>query len=191
MAFSSPNRIIWHYFSALRRLVNGIEHTGDETAIRENVALCLMLAVTIVDAFLNVFFRVVISEPGFTANEKSILKDIKDRRSIDYKLKNWPERVFRKAIDFKAPTPKAFLALKERRNQLMHFTSSHTNVNLPDGVELRGLADTSSFDTLTPTDASSALALAEEMLCELFLLRGIPERELPHALHSWTGKVPI
>ena len=81
--------------------------------------------------------------------------------------------------------------LKKRRNELMHFTSSHATVNLPDGSTLHGLVDISVFDALTVADAVSALDLAEGMVEELFLLRGIPERQLPHALHAWTGKVPI
>lgn len=190
-SLASPNTIIWRYFAALRRLVIGIEHEQDESVIKENVALCVMLAVTVDEAFLNCFFRVVIGEQGFAKNEGLILKDLKKRKSLNYKLDTWPEMVFGKALDFDAPTPKAFRALMYGRNDLIHFTSSHTTVNLPDGVILHGLVDISVFDALTVADAVCALDLAEGMVRELFLLRGIPERELPHALHSRTGKVPI
>ena len=84
MSLSSPNRIIWRYFTALRRLVNGIEHERDEGVKRENAALCVILAVTIVESFLNVFFRVVVSETGFTVNAKIILRDMEKRKSLNH-----------------------------------------------------------------------------------------------------------
>jgi len=37
----------------------------------------------------------------------------------------------------------------------------------------------------------SALEVAEDMVCELLRIRGIPEERLPHALHMWTGRVPV
>lgn len=191
MAHSSPNAIIWHYFTALSRLVDGIDRAGDESAIREDVALCVILAVTIVEAFLNIFFRVVVSEPDFTKHEKCILDDLKKRKTLAHKLETWPKKIFGKPLDFAAPTPKAFRALMERRNNLMHFTSSHTTIIPGPGIIIHGLADTSVFDTLTPSDAASALDLAEGMIRDLCRLRGIPEHQLPHELHMWTGKVPI
>ena len=90
---------------------------------------------------------------------------------------------------FKTPVPKAFLALKAKRNALMHFTSTHDSIKRPD-FEIHGLADTSVFDELQASDAIRAHELAEGMLCELFKLRGAQEPQLKHLLHSWTGKVP-
>ncbi len=191
MAHSSPNAIIWHYFTALRRLVDGIDRAGDERAIREDVALCVILAVTIVEAFMNIFFRVVVSESDFTKHEKGILDDLRKRKTLDHKLRKWPRRIFGKPLNFATGTPKAFLALKERRNDLMHFTSSHTTIIPEPGIIIHGLADMSAFDTLTPSDAISALDLAEGIIRDLLQLRGIPESQLPQALHMWTGKVPI
>ena len=190
MNLSSPNRMIWQYFDALRRLVGGLNHSRDETELKQDTALCIMLAVTVVEAFLNIFFRVVVSEPGFTQHKQRVLDDLDKRRSLDRKLRTWPAEVLGKGLDFTAPTPKAFLALKERRNALMHFTSSHETLNLP-GVVIQGLADTSVVDTLTLADAAHALEAAEGMVRELCRLRGTPEHQLPHALHLWTGRVPI
>ena len=190
MNLSSPNRMIWQYFEALRRLVVGLDYARDETVLKQDAALCIMVAVTVVEAFLNTFFRVVVSEPGFTQHKQRVIQDLDKRRSLDHKLRNWPGDILGKALDFTAPTPKAFLALKDRRNALMHFTSSHKTIRLP-GVEIQGLADTSVLDTLTLSDARNALEVAEGMVCELFRLRGTPEDQLPDALHMWTGRVPI
>jgi hypothetical protein len=190
MNLSSPNTIIWHYFVALRRLVNTLHDASDETVVKENVVLSVILAVAIVEAFLNVLFRVLVSEPNFMKHEQRVLADLKKRKSLDYKLKNWPKEILGKSLDFEASAPKAFLALKEHRNKLMHFTSSHQTVILP-GTEIQGLSDTSAFDSLSLADAVNALEIAESMVCALLRLRGVPEDRLPHAIHLWTGRIPI
>jgi hypothetical protein len=143
--------------------------------------------VTVVETFLNALFRVVVSESQFEKHAQLVLADLKKRRSLDYKLRTWPNKVLGKSLNFEAPGPKAFLALKERRNDLVHFTSSHETVIVP-GVQIRGLADTSAFDDLALIHATRALEAAEEMVRELFRLRGIREVQLPLALHAWTGK---
>jgi len=190
MSLSSPNQMVWQYFQALRRLVVGLETTSNEVVMKQDAALSLMLAVTVVEAFLNIFFRVVVGEPEFTQHKQRVLDDLKKRKSLDHKLKKWPRDILGQKLNLKAPTPKAFMALKERRNELMHFTSSHETLTLP-GVEIQGMADTSALDNLTLSDAVSALEVAEDMVCELLRIRGIPEEQLPHALHMWTGRVPV
>lgn len=190
MSLSSPNQIVWHHFNTLRRLVGRLESIESEVEMNEDVGLSIMLCVLIVETFLNVFFRVVVTEPGFTQHQKKILADITKRRSLDYKLRCWPKIVFGRGLNFEDPPAKTFLSLKERRNCLMHFASSHETVNIP-GTELRGLANTSALDTLTKTDATIALEVAEGILCVLFRLRGIQETQLPHALHAWTGRIPL
>lgn len=190
MGLSSPNRIVWQYFEALRRRVYVLGQTSDDTVLKQDAAICIMLAVTVVEAFLNVFFRVVVSEQGFMHHEQRLLKDFKSRRSLDYKLKNWPPDILGSSLELTLPTPKAFMALKERRNALMHFTSSHETINVP-GATIQGLADTTAFDSLTARDAADALAVAEGMVSEVFRLKGITEEQLPYALQLWTGKVPI
>lgn len=140
MNISSPQRMVWVYFNALRRLIRTLDTAATEDEVRENVAVCVILAVSIVETFLNVLFRVVVSESGFTQHEPLILKDIENRKSLDYKLRSWPKIVFGKGVDFEEPTAQAFLVLKERRNRLMHFTSSRQTVAVP-GIRppLRGV----------------------------------------------------
>jgi hypothetical protein len=188
MGLSSPNRIVWLYFGALRRSVLDLDSSNGDDERKGNIAICIMLAVSVVEAFLNVLFRVAVSEPEFASKAPSILKDLQSRKTLDSKLKDWPARIFGKGLDLEAPHTKAFFALKERRNRLMHFTSSHQSVAVP-GVGIDGLADTSVFDDLTPSDAATALEVAEDMVGELLRLRGIPEAEIPQALHAWTGRV--
>jgi hypothetical protein len=189
MGRSTPNRMVWLYFSALRRLVQTIRSAGEEAA-QEDIALCLMLTVAVIETFLNLFFRVVVSEPAFVQHEELITRDLRRRASLDHKLRRWPQAVFGRPLEFDDPVVRSFMALKERRNALMHFTSTHETLT-GDGFEIRGLADTSVFDDLTTADPAAALEVAEGMLRVLLRHRGIPEARLPAALHVWTGLPPL
>lgn len=190
MHLSSPNGMIWHHFRALRRLVASAHQATDEDEAREFTALCVILGVTVVEAFLNSYFRVLVSEPMFSQHQERIVNDLKGRRSLEFKLRNWPPAVFGRAIDRGLAEAQAFDALKTRRNRLMHFTSSHEALSGPD-LDLHGLADISVFATLVPADAANALRTAEDMILLFLRLRGTPEHRLPHELHVWTGKMPI
>jgi hypothetical protein len=148
-----------------------------------------MLTVAVIETFLNLFFRVVVSEPAFAQHEELVLRDLRRRASLDHKLRRWPHAVFGRPIDANDPVVRSFIALKERRNALMHFTSTHETF-IGSGFEIRGLVDTSVFDDLEPADAAAALDIAQGMLCVLLRHRGIPEARLPAALHVWTGLPP-
>lgn len=185
MGLSTPNRMVWLYFSALRRLVLSIQAAGNEAA-REDIALCLMLTVTVVETFMNLFFRILVSEPMFIQHERRITSDLQRRASLDHKLRRWPQIVFGRSLEPDDPAVLSFMALKERRNALMHFTSSHEPSAL-EGLCIQGLADTSVFDDLTAADAIEALDVSQALLRVILRHRGIPEESLPAALHSWTG----
>lgn len=192
MGLSSPNSMVWQYFRCLRRLAERLGHIQDESERKQEISLCIIMAVTVVEAFVNIFFRVIVSEPAYAQHQQRVLKDLNLPRpkSLDFKLRSWPNQILGKGLDFQAGVPKAFIALKEKRNRLMHCTSSHQSTSVP-GITLNGLADTSVFDNLEISDALSAVDIAEGMLEEVFRLRGVPTKQIPGALHLWTGKVPI
>lgn len=160
---------------------------GDEQ--REDTTLAVFMAVAVVEAFLNIFFRVVVSEPDYAVHEARLLDDLKRRRSLDYKLRNWPKTTLGTELNLFSGVGADFVALKERRNGLAHFTSSHESKRLP-GIVIQGLAGTSVYDDLTVAHAIQALAVAEGIVLEVFRLRGIPEENLGGAMHLWTGRVP-
>lgn len=181
--------MVWLYFSSLRRLVQTIYSAGDEAA-REDIALCLMITVTVIETFMNLFFRVLVSEPAFVQHESLITRDLQRRVSLDHKLRRWPQAVFGRPLELDDPVVRSFMALKERRNALMHFTSTHEPW-AGGGFSIQGLADTSVFDDLTVADAIAALDVAEGMLRVILRQRGVPEERLSAALHAWTGVPPL
>jgi HEPN domain-containing protein len=188
MNLSSPNRMIWEYFDALRRLVLRVCELDNDSCRKQDIALSVFVAVTVVESFLNVFFRVAVSEATHTHHEQRVLEDLAKRCTLDHKVRTWPAEVFGQKIDFACGIGKDFLVLKDKRNALMHFTSSHSTIEFG-GVAVQGLADTSVFDQLSSRDAEHALATAEGMVELILRISGATAKELPWGMQLWTGKV--
>jgi hypothetical protein len=186
--------MVWELFEALRRLcirVTEAHATQDATAVRQDSALCIILAVQCVEVFFNIYFRVLISESAFAHADKRISADLqKTQFGLDRKIKEWPKLVFGEKLSFDKGVGQRFVELKNLRHTLMHFTSSHETIAIP-GVAIHGMADTSAYESLSAETAIEALHTAEAFLCEVFTLRGISTENLPYALHSWTGRPPI
>ncbi len=178
--------MVWSYFSALRRMCHQVEKHSIEAYKKEDAALCVITAVTVVEVFLNVYFRILISESPYKHAEKKIQNDLQKQVSLDKKLKEWPKEVFGKKIDFGTGAGQKFMELKNIRNGLVHFSSTWETIEVP-GITIHGLADTSVFESLGENTAIQALETAEDFLVEVFRLRGIKDIDIPSVLHSWTG----
>lgn len=186
---STPNRMVWFYFEALRRLCYRTENSAYDNHKKQDAALCVILAVTGVEVFFNVYFRVLVSEQPYEYAKRRILDDLKRRRSLDRKLKSWPRIVLGKKLNLGSGVGRDFMKLKELRNGLMHFSSSHESIEVL-GLAIHGLADTTDYESLDEHAAVKALDTAENLICEVFRLRGADDTDLCHGLHSWTGKLP-
>jgi len=168
-----------------------IEQPESESEARQDAAIAVVLAVQCVEVFLNIYFRVLVSEREFSHAAERICRDLEDTRfGLDRKLKEWPKLVFGKKLSLGAGAGQQFVLLRNIRHRLMHFSSSHETLSVP-GAEIHGLADTSVYASLSRDSAVKALHVAEDFLCEVFALRGISVENLPHALHSWTGRPPV
>lgn len=187
--YSSPNRMVWEYFEALRRLCRRVQECKNANEIRQDAALCVILAVNGVEVFLNIYFRILVSERMFESSYERIVQDLKSKVGIDIKIRDWPHVVFGSKINFGSGIGQKFTELKNKRNKLTHFSSSHETIEIP-GVIINGVADTSAYDSMSKEMAIAALNIAEDFICEVFRIRGISENEIYHALHEWTGKVP-
>lgn len=191
ISLSSPNTMVCNYFTALRCAVDRtLEESDDDNKKKQECAVCVFLSVAAVETFLNVYFRVVVEEDPFTAHKNRLLADIRGPVSLARKLERWPRDILSRALSETEGPGKAFAELRRLRNKLMHFTSSHQTVQVP-GAIIHGMADTSAYDSLGDADAEHALRVAEDLLAEIFRLRGIPQERIPHALHAWTGRPPI
>lgn len=165
-------------------------HSLRRRELHQEVALTIFLAVTVVEIFLNGYFRVVVSEAPFQHCEKDFLKDIDARISLERKCREWPRRILGASLDPTNDHVKAFMDLKDLRNKLVHFVSSHESMELPDNITIHGLADTTAYRTLTSEVAVRCLETVKSVAYEIFRLRGIQPSQCPHAFHAWFGEVP-
>ena len=188
--YSSPNRIVWDYFWSLRLLEENARKAPSAELARQSTALAVVMAVTVVEVFLNLWFRVRIEERNNPGERDAFLKELAARISLDRKVKQWPPRYLAGALNFTSGAGAEFMKLKELRNSIIHFTSSHESVDLGN-VAIHGLAETTEYDSLTAANASWALQTAEELVAEVFRLAGIATNEVPNALHAWAGRVPV
>lgn len=187
--YSSPNRIVWDYFLSLRLLEENARKAASPELARQSAALAVIMAVTVVEVFLNLWFRVRVEERNIPGERESLLRDLSARISVDRKLKQWPKRYLTRTIDFEQGAGSELMKLKELRNSIVHFTSSHEGIDLA-GVAIQGLADTTSYDALDGNAASWALRTAESFIAELLSAAGYAATDIPHVLHAWAGKVP-
>lgn len=190
---ASPNHIVWQFFEALRRICVRISECTEEndSEIRQDAAIAVILSVQCIEVFLNVYFRVVVSEADFVHKAEEVIRDLSNPRfGLESKIRKWPQKVFGKELDFSQGAVQKFVELKNKRNRLMHFTSSHQSITEIPGVIIHGWADVSEYQALKAQDALDALSTSEGFLCEIFALRGIAPERFPHQLHSWTGRVP-
>ena len=186
MHYGSPNRIVWNYFAAIRRLAASAAKHPDNDERKQDLALCIILSITAIEAFVNVYFRVVVSEAEFTKHLGKVEGDLKAQAPLVAKLKTWPKVIFGKEFNMGSAAGIAFNKLRDRRNRLIHFTSSHETIHVGD-TSIHGLADMTAFDALSPADADEAVGTAEAVISEIFLMRGIPNDQVPQMLHGWTG----
>ena len=173
----------------LRSLAYADYSKSDESDIRKFAVLCIFLAVTVVETFLNVYFRVLVSNDAFKQHQVRIIEDLDTRKSLEYKISNWPKLLFNREFDQTKGVGKGFKELKDLRNKLMHFTSSHESLKI-NNFELKGLSDISFYHNLSVDDAHTADLIAIKTITELIRLSGVSEEQLSATLVHWTGERP-
>ena len=187
---ASPHSIIWEYYECLNRQIHRVPDDENDRTQKQELVLALFLSVSVVETFLNAFFRGVVEEDGFKEHRGRLLNDIEKRISLEAKLKEWPKKILGKELDLNNTNIKQFIEMKNHRNALMHFVSSHESIELPGPVFIHGLADMSVLQTLTLSVARKYPSIIRNFSNEVFLARGIKEENLTHAFHRWFGEPP-
>jgi len=150
------------------------------------------MSVTVVEVFLNIWFRIRAEEFHSTDEIMRLISELGHPRpwSLDQKLKHWPKRFLSKSINFDEGPGAEFMRIKKLRNSIIHFSSTHISTK-HEGVVMHGLADTTEYDALSYEDARRALFAAEDLIGEIFLLAGVEPHNVRHMLHLWAGRVPL
>lgn len=94
--------MVWELFEALRRLCPRVidVHNKNESAQRQDAAICVILSVQCVEVFFNIYFRVLISEATFAHAAEQISSDLeKTQFGLDRKIEEWPQFCSARATD--------------------------------------------------------------------------------------------
>jgi len=181
--------MVWEYLAILRRIIQKLNSISDEKERRQSIALCIVMAVTVVETFLNIFFRLKVKEPNFISHERYLLDCLSNRKSLEFKIKNWPKSILGLTIDLTTGIGKRFSDLKDKRNELMHFTISDEPVII-ENIQLRNFSDLSSYHSLQDSDAYGAVATAEDFIQAILELSGVSDSKLNGRMLFWTGRPP-
>lgn len=172
-------------------LGNAITRSHDATDSnieRQESVVAVIVAVTAVEVFLNLFFRMLAEEDKYAVHKEWIVSDIDKRITLDEKLRKWPFAIFGKKLDFGSGATQSFMKLKSLRNQIVHFTSDHETVDLGgSGIIIHGVADSSKYDSLCREDAKNAQSVSWDLIREIFILSGTPSENVGSFMHVWCG----
>lgn len=184
---STPSGVVVEYFESLRWLVLAANEASDPNHARRLAAMSTILAVTAVEVFFNLWFRIHATESGRTELQDALLADFERKITLDQKLADWPKRHLNSNINLKTGPGQAFVSLKARRNSIVHFESTHETIHTP-GLIIHGLANTTEYDALSAVSATDALTTAEALVADVFRLAGVQAEKMDIALTGWIGK---
>ena len=187
--FGSPNYVPSTLSALLRRLANDNRTQDDERIVGENGLVAIILGITALDAFANLFFRALADEVSFQHIRDKLIKDLEKPVPLSAKLEKWCRRAFGKTPDHTDSRWKSFIALRNWRNELVHFKSSPHALAGSQTVAISGLADIAALTRIrrsTPQDVLGTMCGIEEMIGEL---RGYGETEKSGFVHLWIGVI--
>lgn len=184
--YTTSNGMVWEYIRILDRIISNLHPTRDKDELRQDISLCILLSVMVVETFMNLFFQDKVSKAPYDRHKGYIFTSIRRRDSIDYKIKNWPKRLFKTGLDFSSGIGKKFNDVKNVRNHLMHF-SSIESLNI-DGHEIHGLSNIGLYESLQISDAINAVEVVEETIIEILKLSDLSGSFLIAQTQRWTGK---
>lgn len=187
-SLASHNHIVWSYFDIARTIAQEAKLSTAQGVKRSKSAVVVLMAVAAVEAYINIFGRMwAEQETGFD-HAAQILEDISNKRFITHKIKKWPQLFFGKGLDLSQGSGQEFMALIEKRNRLMHFTSGYHTFQF-ENVTIKGLVDSTVFDSLTSEDAEKAIYIAEGFIESWIKLQGLEEKHVKAATAHWTGNM--
>ncbi|MBP1152362.1 hypothetical protein [Methylocaldum sp. RMAD-M] len=187
-SLGSHNHIVWSYFDIARLIAHEAETSSSDSVKRSKSAVVFLMAVAAVEAYINIFGRMWVEQDTDFSHATQIRDDIKNKKFITYKIKTWPQLFFGKGLDLSQGAGQEFLALVEKRNRLMHFTSDYHTYQC-ENVTIKGLVDSTVFDSLTPKDAEKAIYVAESFIEAWIRLQGLKEQHVKAATAHWTGNI--
>lgn len=188
-AFGSPERGPQTLFKALRFLANQ-EFDADRTDETEAIgALSIITAIASLEAFINTYFRLIAEERNLQP-----LRHIvggKYREKILKKIQACCSMAFGRRANFCNDMISALNDLEERRHKIVHFRSTHENLDAKKfhqlgSITISGAASFDMFVGISGRTPADVLTLVEDILVRIALCRGHSLDQQCLFLERWT-----
>jgi hypothetical protein len=185
--YSTSSGVVREYFECLRWLSGAAREVEDIQHSRRLAAMATIQAVTAVEVFMNLWFRAFVEDRKDEDLHGALLRDLKAKTSLERRLATWPKKYLGTKLDLREGPGGDFVRLKNIRNSIVHFHTTHETVRAPQLI-MHGLADTTEYDALNSNSAQSALAIVEEFVAEIFRLAQFDAATSENALAAWIAK---
>jgi hypothetical protein len=143
-------------------------------------------AVTAVEVFMTLWFHAFVEEQKDEDLHGALVRDLKAKTSLERRLATWPKKYLGIKLDLRQGPGGDLVRLKNLRNSIVHFQTTHETVRFPQLI-MHGLADTTEYDALNSTSAEAALTIAEQFVAEIFRLAKFDAATSTNALAAWTA----
>jgi len=184
---ASNQTIISTYYNILRNLVFDYREAINENEKKEKALLVVIMSVTIIEAFLNIYFLLLVSEEKYSQHCEQISREISNTSdSLDKKIKNWPMLLFKKRLDLGKGVGQKFQNLKTLRNKLLHFQSDHNEL-VVENIRISKLLEITVYEQLVEYDVESCQTIVLDFASEIFRLVGIQENKIGTLIQLWFG----
>ncbi len=193
-AYGSPNKMVWEYFAALRRVAKRAANLGksaarNEAAIRREAFVSVVVGVAVVEAFMNARYRTLATwEARYQEHNGLILGDLRRRVSLESKLKRWPMKLHGKVFALDSGIGKRFDELRRTRNEFIHV-DGHETIEPSPGIIVTGLIDTSTYHNLDASSPTTVADVVQRTVGHLLRIEGLPESQVREQVHFWLGEM--
>lgn len=187
----SPPLLMRQYFRNLELLENLLNsqviYEGD---IKNIAMMSLFMSVAAVEAFLNMFFRILVEEERFQHLKADLIEQIENRSfSLEKKIRKWPEKFFHKNF-YNSEAGKAFREIKDKRNELMHYFPTVAEIGgFPYPFNKYGMTDSTVFYRLPLELVRNVKVIVKNVMNELFEMAGYKGTHSYFVIENWTGEM--
>jgi len=175
----------------LLRLTESAQGTQEKELIEQDALTSIILAVTLVEAFTNTYFRVVASDAKFAAASGQILNGLDSKQSnTRRKLREWSKLAFGQEIDLTDSRWKRYEELVERRHQFIHYKPTYETVSLPSEglpVFVHGLTTLEPFVALDDKAAGECVRTVVGVVQLVGECQSFSDSDNAAFIHQWFG----
>lgn len=188
----TPNKHFRHlggisreYSYSMQEALQRAAQSTDGDQKRREILVSITLAVSMVETFWNALAQRLILLPEYQHAGLQVTSYLRERRSLERKLRELPPLLFGKRFDMQAVEVVAFDGVRSLRNELMHFQGNPAMLTLAGQSVL--MTDTTIYEQLTIERGVEAANAAYGAIRYLLAIVHPTDREAELEMQYWTG----